>query len=93
MKQAVIQAGGKQYLVRQDQELEIDLIDGAAGKKLGFEPLLIFDEKSTQVGQPTVKGGKVTAEVVKSEVKGAKVKIMKFKAKKRVKKMTGHRQK
>ena len=91
MKYAVIQTGGKQYLVEPGQELEVELVSDK--KKLEFEPLLTFDEKTAKVGNPSVSGAKVVAEVVAPEVKGDKVKIMKFKAKKRVKSLTGHRQK
>jgi len=90
MKQAVIQTGGKQYLVKAGQELDVELV--GEDKKLSFEPLLVFDEKTAKVGAPTVKGAKVTAEVLDT-VKGEKIQVFKFKAKKRVKKLTGHRQK
>ncbi|MEX0748434.1 MAG: 50S ribosomal protein L21 [Candidatus Saccharimonadales bacterium] len=90
MKQAVIAAGGKQYIVAKDQELEIELVGD--NKKLSFEPLLIFDESDVQVGTPVVSGSKVTAEVLDPEVKGKKITVFKFKAKKRVSKKTGHRQ-
>lgn len=88
--QAVIRAGGKQYLVRPDQTLEVDLVSGDA-KNLTFEPLLIIDGDKVTVGAPVVAGITVRADVI-SEVKGEKLKILKFKPKKRVKKLTGHRQ-
>ncbi len=88
--QAIIRAGGKQYLVRPGQTLEVDLVKDAA-KMLQFEPLLVIDGETISVGTPTVAGIMVTAEVV-AEVKGEKLKILKFKAKKREKKLTGHRQ-
>jgi large subunit ribosomal protein L21 len=91
MKYAVIEAGGKQHLVTKDQELQVELVGDK--KTLSFEPLLVFDEKTAQVGTPKVSGMSVKAEVVEPKVAGDKVKIMKFKAKKRVKKQTGHRQK
>jgi len=91
MKQAVIITGGKQYLVAEEQELDIELTPEA--KELSFVPLLVFDEKKASVGAPEVKGGKVTASVLEPEVKGEKLKIMKFKPKKRVRRLTGHRQK
>ena len=87
---AVIEAGGKQYLVQKGQELDIELV--GKDKKLAFEPLLIFDDKNTTVGTPTVKGARVSAEVI-DQVKGDKIKVLKFKPKKRVRKLTGHRQK
>jgi len=88
--QAIIRAGGKQYLVSPDQTLEVDLVDSAA-KALEFEPLLVVDGATITVGTPVVAGVKVTATVV-GEVKGEKIKVLKFKAKKREKKLTGHRQ-
>ena len=87
---AVIKTGGKQYLVEKDQELNIELTGDA--KKLTFEPLLIFDDKTASVGTPTVKGAKVNAEVIE-QVKADKIKVLKYKPKKRVRKLTGHRQK
>ena len=81
--------GGKQFLVTLDQELDVELIGDA--KKIDFEPLLVIDGDKVTVGQPTVAGVKVKADVLE-EVKGDKLKILKFKAKKRVKKLTGHRQ-
>lgn len=87
---AVIKTGGQQFLVRKGEVLDIDLIK-EPGKKLEFEPLMIIDGDKTIVGAPTVAGAKVTAELL-DVVKGEKLKILKFKAKKRVKTLTGHRQ-
>jgi large subunit ribosomal protein L21 len=88
--QAVITAGGHQFIVSPDQIIEIDLVDEAV-KKLEFEALLVIDGDKISVGTPTVAGMTVTAEVI-AEVKGEKLKVLKFKAKKRVHKQTGHRQ-
>lgn len=89
--QTVIKAGSKQYIVAKDQTLNIDLVKSDS-KKLEFEALMVIDGDKTIVGAPFVKGVTVVAEVV-DEIKGEKLKILKFKAKKRVKKLTGHRQK
>ena len=87
--QAVIASGGKQYLVEKDQTLEVELLGDA--KKAEFEALLLIDGDKVQVGAPHVAGIKVLAEVVE-EVKGDKIKVLKFKPKKRIKRLTGHRQ-
>jgi large subunit ribosomal protein L21 len=87
--QAVIASGGKQYLVEKDQTLELELLGDA--KKAEFDVLLLIDGDKVSVGAPHVAGTKVHAEVLE-EVKGDKLKILKFKAKKRVKSLTGHRQ-
>jgi len=88
---AVIKVGGKQYIVAEKQTLLVDRQDEAT-KELDLEPLMVFDDKTITVGKPTVKGAKVTAKVL-AEVMGDKSQIGKFQAKKRVKTITGHRQK
>lgn len=87
---AVIKVGALQYLVSKDDEILVDLVGDR--KTLTLEPLLLFDESNVEVGKPKVAGATVNAKVL-GEVKGEKLKIMKFKAKKRVKTLTGHRQK
>jgi len=52
----------------------------------------LADEKVT-VGSPVVEGAKVTAEVLQQEVQADKVTAIRYKAKKRVHKVHGHRQK
>ena len=92
MKQAVILVGGKQYLVSEKETLRVDLLP-AGTKELETDALLLIDGDTTTVGTPTVKGVKVSAKVVTPEVKGDKVRVIRYKAKKRVHKENGHRQK
>jgi len=87
--QAIIASGGKQYIVKKDDILEVELLGDA--KKVEFDVLMTIDGDAIKVGAPLVEGVKVAAEVVE-EVKGDKLKILRFKAKKRVKVLTGHRQ-
>jgi len=87
--QAVIVSGGTQYLVEKDQVLELELLGDA--KKAEFEALLVIDGDNVKVGAPHVSGVKVLAEVL-DEVKGDKIQVLKFKPKKRIKRLTGHRQ-
>lgn len=89
MVQAVIASGGKQYLVKKDQTLDLELLGDA--KKVEFDVLLLIDGDSIKVGAPHVAGVKVATEVV-GEVKGEKLQVLKFKPKKRIKRLTGHRQ-
>ncbi|PLS80663.1 50S ribosomal protein L21 [Candidatus Saccharibacteria bacterium] len=89
---AVVQVGGKQYIVTEKETLLVDrLQDGT--KELTLDALMVFDDKTATVGTPTVKGATVKAQVVEDEVKGDKLRIIHFQAKKRVNKVTGHRQK
>ena len=89
---AVVKVGGKQYIVAEKETLLVDrLPDGT--KELTLDALLTIDGDKTEVGTPVVKGVKVSAKVVEAEVKGDKIRVIRYKAKKRVHKETGHRQK
>lgn len=90
MKKAVIATGGKQYLVAEGEQLEVELVN--PGKTVDFDPLLIIDGAKISVGKPLVEGSKVTAEIVEQEVKADKVIAIRYKAKKRVNTKRGHRQ-
>lgn len=87
--QAIIRTGGKQYIVKKDQTLNVELLGDE--KKVEFDVLMTIDGGNIKIGKPFLEGVKVKAEVLE-EVKGVKLKILKFKAKKRVKRLTGHRQ-
>lgn len=91
MKKAVIATGGKQYLVVEGETLEVELLNSDA-KTATFVPLLVIDGDNTTVGAPEVGGVKVTAEVVEADIKTDKVTSIRYKAKKRVHKVRGHRQ-
>ncbi len=91
MKKAVIVTGGKQYLVTEGETLKVELLN-AEGKTATFVPLLVIDGDKTEVGTPEVVGVKVTAEIVEEDVKADKVTAIRYKAKKRVHKVRGHRQ-
>lgn len=90
MKKAVIQTGGKQYLVAEGEELEVELLDPA--KNAVFDALLLIDGETTSVGAPFVEGVKVNADITEQLVKAEKVVAIRYKAKKRVHKRRGHRQ-
>jgi len=89
---AVVKIGGKQHIVTEKETLLVDrLKDGT--KELTLDALLTIDGDKTEVGTPLVKGVKVSAKVVEAEVKGDKIRVIRYKAKKRVHKEMGHRQK
>lgn len=92
MTKAVVKIGGKQYVVSEKETLLVDLLQEGT-KELSLDALLVIDGEKTTVGTPTVKGVKVTAKVVEDEVKGDKIRVIRYKSKKRVHKETGHRQK
>ena len=90
-KKAVIATGGHQYLVSEGETLEVDLLDPSQ-KNTAFEALLVIDGDNVSVGAPTVSGVKVSADIIEQSVKGEKVVAIRYKAKKRVRKVRGHRQ-
>lgn len=91
MKKAVIATGGKQYVVAEGETLTIERLKGS-DKSVQFDALLVIDGEKVSVGTPLVSGASVTASVVESEIKADKVTAIRYKAKKRVHKLHGHRQ-
>ena len=91
MKKAVIATGGKQYVVAEGEQISIERLQGD-DKKVSFEALLVVDGDKTSVGTPYVKGVVVKASVVDAEARGEKTVAIRYKAKKRVHKLHGHRQ-
>ncbi len=94
---AIIDESGSQRKVTQGEEILVDLLDeglAEAGKKITFSNVLVVGEVggSAKVGAPFVAGASVTAEVVEPVVKGDKLHIQHFQAKKAWQKKTGHRQ-
>ncbi len=93
-KIAIIQTGGKQYVVAENDVIEIERVEGAenAGDTVTFDNVLFTDDGSkAAVGAPLVKGAKVTGELV-ANTRGKKVTVIKYKQKSRYFKKRGHRQ-
>jgi large subunit ribosomal protein L21 len=89
---AIVATGGKQYRVEPGQRLEIDKLAAEPGSQVDLgEVLLVSDGDNVTVGQPTVAGARVVAEVL-GEAKGKKIVVFKYKSKVRYRRKTGHRQ-
>ena len=70
---AIIEACGKQYKVSEGDIVFMERLDGEEGSSVNFDQvLLVSDEKTTKVGEPTVKGAKVKATII-GHGKGKKV--------------------
>lgn len=89
---AVVKIGGKQYIAAEKETLMVDHLPEGT-KELACDALLVIDGDKTKVGTPTVKGVKVTLKVVDPKVAGEKLRVIRYKSKKRVNTQTGHRQK
>ncbi|PIR82212.1 50S ribosomal protein L21 [Candidatus Kaiserbacteria bacterium CG10_big_fil_rev_8_21_14_0_10_59_10] len=92
-KIAVIETGGKQYVVMTDSIVTIEkLAEGEPGTKVTFDKVLLTDDGAkTAVGAPYIAGAVVTGELV-AENKAKKVTVIRYRQKSRSFKKKGHRQ-
>ncbi|MFZ1325312.1 MAG: 50S ribosomal protein L21 [Candidatus Contendobacter sp.] len=89
---AVIKTGGKQYRVAEGQTLKVEKLEAEEGATVEFDQvLMIADGEHIQLGTPIVAGARVSA-TVKSQGRGPKVLIVKFRRRKHYRKTQGHRQ-
>jgi large subunit ribosomal protein L21 len=87
---AVIKTGGKQYLVKEGDVIKIEKLDAKPGDAVKFDVLMTAEGDKVNVGSPTL-SGKVDAEVV-AHGRDKKIEVVKYKAKSRYTRRTGHRQ-
>jgi len=93
MKYAVITSGGKQYKVTEGQILELDKLPVEPGSSYTFDKVLLaVDGDDVQVGAPYLENVAVIAKVL-DQVQGDKIRVAKFKAKVRYRKVMGFRAK
>ena len=91
MKYAVITTGGKQYKVLEGQVLEIDKVKAEVGSNFMLDQVLLtVDGDSVEIGAPYLENVSVAAKVIE-HIKGDKIRVAKFKAKARYRKVQGFR--
>ena len=92
MSFAVIQTGGKQYKVSASEILKIERLENSEGKTVEFKNVLFLnDDKSTEIGNPNIKGAKVEATILKN-IKNKTILVFKKRRRKNSRKKYGHRQ-
>lgn len=92
MKYAIVKTGGKQYKVSKDSVIEVERLVYKPGEKFTLSEVLLYAaDGNIKLGKPKVKGLAVKAEVLE-HFKGEKLRIAKFKAKAKYRRVTGHRQ-
>jgi large subunit ribosomal protein L21 len=92
MEYAMFESGGKQYVARPGETVEVDHLPLNAGVKTEFnEVLLVSDGSTVSVGRPFVEGAKVEAKVV-GHIRAPKVIVFKYIPKERYRRKQGHRQ-
>lgn len=89
---AYFKSGGKQFRAEPGARIRIPSIEVDPGETVTFDEVLVAsDDKNVKVGEPTVDGAKVTAEVVRHG-RDKKVIVFKRKRRKGYRKKQGHRQ-
>lgn len=89
---AIVEIGGKQFKVKQDQKLYVSRLDAEIGDTVSFDRVLLTSgDGVVKVGAPVVDGASVSAKVL-DHVKGDKIIVFKKKRRKGYKVKNGHRQ-
>ena len=92
MSFAIIETGGKQYKVSASKILEIEKLDAKVGDTVKFKNvLLLSDDKNTEIGNPSINGATVEAQLL-DNVKDRTVLIFHKRRRKHSRKKNGHRQ-
>ena len=65
---AVIAHSGQQFRLSEGDEVTLDRIEAEVGSSIDIEEVLLIGGDKVKVGNPTVKGAKVTLEVLGNEL-------------------------
>jgi large subunit ribosomal protein L21 len=89
---AVVKSGARQYRVGAGDTMVVERLPGDVGREVQLdEVLMVSDGEEVRVGQPVLPGTKVVATIV-AQAKGQKIRIFKYRPKKRYRRRAGHRQ-
>ncbi len=88
---AIIATGGKQYRVEEGDSLRVEKLGVEEGETVTFDQVLAVNDGELKVGNPTVDGATVTANVEKNG-KSKKIIVYRYKPKTGYRKKNGHRQ-
>lgn len=91
MQYAVIKTGGKQYRVCEGDIIEVDRLSSDKDQKVSFSQVLLWvNDGQIRIGTPFVSEAKVTGKIL-NHIKGKKIRVSKFKAKSRYRRVVGFR--
>ena len=92
MEYVIVKTGGKQYKVSKNSIIEVERLNFKPGENFSLEEILLHvADGKVKLGKPKLNGVKVKATVLE-HFKGDKLRIAKFKAKAKYRRVTGHRQ-
>jgi len=90
MKIAIIQTGGKQYLVEEGKEIEIEKIKNTDPQNIEFKDVLLYaDDTNFLLGKPKLDNISVIGKLIKE--KKNKIVVLKYKSKTRYRKKKGYK--
>ena len=85
---AIIKTGGKQLLVKKNDVIFVEKIEGKEGDKVNFDQVLLIGDK---IGTPIVQGANLTG-IIEKQGKSKKIIVYRHNAKSTHKRKLGHRQ-
>ncbi|HEY0384056.1 MAG TPA: 50S ribosomal protein L21 [Candidatus Elarobacter sp.] len=89
---AIVETGGKQFRVSEGDVIRTDLIETEVGSSVTFDRIVLAaNGDDVSIGSPLVSGATVTGTVLR-QAKDKKILVFRYKSKKRVRKLNGHRQ-
>jgi large subunit ribosomal protein L21 len=89
---AIVETGGKQYRVENGSLVQVESLSGAVGGTVELSNVrLVQGESGILVGQPLVKGAKVTAEII-DQGRTRSIMVFKKQRRKNYRRTKGHRQ-
>ena len=89
---AIVETGGKQYRVQEQSVLDVEVIAAAPGERVAMDRvLMVGDESGVRVGTPVVPDAKIICRVL-ALGRGPRIQVFTYKAKKRTRRLRGHRQ-
>ena len=91
MAWAIIKTGGKQYKVKEGDTIFVEKLDGLKDNLVTFDEVLLVSNDKLSIGTPQLERAQVKAKILEN-VRGDKVRVVKFKSKSRYLKTRGHRQ-
>ena len=92
LMKAIVEIGGKQFAVKENDLIEVDRIDAEKGQEIVINQILaIGDGVNLKIGKPFVENATVKAEVIEHK-RGDKIVVFKFKRRKGYRRKQGHRQ-
>ena len=89
---AIVETGGKQFRVSEGDVIRTDLLETEVGASVTFDRIVLAaDGDDVTIGTPVLSGATVTGTVLR-QAKDKKILVFRYKSKKRVRKLNGHRQ-